>query len=181
MIKCCTVKWCFDLWQHLPLCFKCINAHNTDASAWSCFHSSAKSEAWCRKLLPCFWSWIRRQLLLWERGMNTCLQETKLLKRESRSDVYTVFGTLCEWLFYLSYKNEDSFYIFKWTCTQQIEEELNHAYVNLQTAREQIGDLNLQGTILTSGEKLFWSFHSFSFQIVEWTVKIFFFISLWNC
>ncbi|XP_031132814.1 sperm-associated antigen 5 isoform X2 [Sander lucioperca] len=33
---------------------------------------------------------------------------------------------------------------------EQIEEELNHAYVNLQTAREQIGDLNLQGTILTS-------------------------------
>ncbi|KAF1395350.1 hypothetical protein PFLUV_G00010610 [Perca fluviatilis] len=33
---------------------------------------------------------------------------------------------------------------------EQIEEELNHAYMNLQTAREQISDLTLQGTILTS-------------------------------
>ncbi|KAA8594701.1 hypothetical protein FQN60_011836 [Etheostoma spectabile] len=33
---------------------------------------------------------------------------------------------------------------------EQIKEELNQAYMNLQSAREQIGDLNLQVTILTS-------------------------------
>lgn len=54
--------------------------------------------------------------------------------------------------------NDSSFFIFKlnWTCTQQIEEELNGANVNLQTAREQIGDLNLQVTILNSGKKKKW-------------------------
>lgn len=36
--------------------------------------------------------------------------------------------------------------------TQQIEEELNETHSNFQAAREQIGDLNLQVTILTSGK-----------------------------
>ena len=39
-----------------------------------------------------------------------------------------------------------------WNFTQQIEEELNQANLNLQNAREQIGDFNLQVTILTSGK-----------------------------
>lgn len=34
-----------------------------------------------------------------------------------------------------------------------MEEEWNQTNLNLQTAREQIGDLNLQVTILTSGKK----------------------------
>lgn len=38
------------------------------------------------------------------------------------------------------------------TCDQQMEEEWNQTNLNLQTAREQIGDLNLQVTILTSGK-----------------------------
>lgn len=84
----------FEWWQHLQLCFKCNNAHNTDTSTQSSFHSSAQSEAFCRKLLPSFCSWMRRQLLLWKSGMSICPQETKLSKRESRSDVYDLIGTL---------------------------------------------------------------------------------------
>lgn len=42
--------------------------------------------------------------------------------------------------------------LFKWTCAQQMEEKWNQANLNLQTAREQIGDLSLQVTILTSGK-----------------------------
>lgn len=38
----------------------------------------------------------------------------------------------------------------KWT--EQMKEEWNQTNVNLQTAREQIGDLSLQVTILTSGK-----------------------------
>lgn len=34
-----------------------------------------------------------------------------------------------------------------------MEEELNQTNLNLQAAREQISDLNLQVTILTSGKK----------------------------
>lgn len=34
-----------------------------------------------------------------------------------------------------------------------MEEEWNKTNLNLQTAREQIGDLSLQVTILTSGKK----------------------------
>lgn len=34
----------------------------------------------------------------------------------------------------------------------QIEAELNETHSNFQAAREQIGDLNLQVTILTSGK-----------------------------
>ncbi|KAF3852533.1 hypothetical protein F7725_005888 [Dissostichus mawsoni] len=41
---------------------------------------------------------------------------------------------------------------------EQIEDELNQANMNLQTAGEQIGDLNLQVTILTSGKDKLWSF-----------------------
>lgn len=54
----------------------------------------------------------------------------------------------------ISANHEDDHYLkFQWTCTQQIEEELNQANMNLQTAGEQIGDLNLQVTILTSGKE----------------------------
>lgn len=51
--------------------------------------------------------------------------------------------------------DNDLFFIFltfKWTCTQQMEEEWNQVNSHLQAAREQIGDLNLQVTILTSGK-----------------------------
>lgn len=34
-----------------------------------------------------------------------------------------------------------------------MEDELNQTNLSLQSAREQIGDLNLQVTILTSGKK----------------------------
>lgn len=40
-------------------------------------------------------------------------------------------------------------FFFKWT--EQIKEEWNQTHLSLQTAREEIGDLNLQVTILTSG------------------------------
>lgn len=43
---------------------------------------------------------------------------------------------------------------FKLEWTQQMEEEWNQTNLDLQTAREQIGDLNLQVTILTSGKTL---------------------------
>lgn len=46
--------------------------------------------------------------------------------------------------------------------TQQIEEELKQANMNLHTATEQISDLNLQVTILTSGKNSLWFFHSIS-------------------
>lgn len=42
--------------------------------------------------------------------------------------------------------------LFKLTCAQQMEEEWNQTNLSLQTAREQIGDLSLQVTILTSGK-----------------------------
>lgn len=47
---------------------------------------------------------------------------------------------------------DDYFFKFEWT--QQMEGEWNQTNLDLQTAREQIGDLNLQVTILTSGKKL---------------------------
>lgn len=58
----------------------------------------------------------------------------------------------------------------------QIEAELNETHSNFQAAREQIGDLNLQVTILTSGKN--WLFRSLFFKMLSFLttygLKLFF-------
>lgn len=44
------------------------------------------------------------------------------------------------------------------TCDQQVEEEWNQTTLDLQTAREQVGDLSLKVTVLTTGKRQLKSF-----------------------
>lgn len=45
--------------------------------------------------------------------------------------------------------------LFEPTCSHQTEEELKGTRLDLRAAEQQVGDLNLQLTILTSGQRMF--------------------------
>lgn len=43
-----------------------------------------------------------------------------------------------------------------WPCDEQMEEEWNQTSLDLQFAREQVGDLSLKVTVLTAGKNQHW-------------------------